>query len=127
MKERDFKRFGNFIVREGGKELTHYYRVKTANPQIEWKFRSGTLMYSLLSEYSSNPTMENSEIIVTVLVAIYYVSTISDATMINNIYKYISKALEDVGELPDDISIDEAKGSYMAQQMLKGGAENEQS
>lgn len=126
MKERDFKRFRNFIVREGGKELTHYYRVKTAHPQIEWKFRPGTLMYSLLNEYSSNPTLQNEEVIVTVLVALYYVSTASDPSLIKMVYEHIQSVIINAKPQEEDEGIEDAKNSFITQEILKGGIKNEQ-
>lgn len=116
MSEKFEYRFGNFIATEGDDGI-HHYVIKTASPQIEWKVYDNTFLYNLIDKFREDGTEENEEVVKWQLIAMYYVSTVTDANMTSIVYSYIHEFSENI-EAGEDIEISQAKAAYYVKEFL---------
>ena len=116
MEEKVKFNLGNFIIEECSDSLM-YYRICTVTPQIEWKIYGESFIYNLIEKYLQDKDDETKEMLHMQIVAMYYMSTASDANLSTILFTYIEK-LSDSIEVGDDIEISQAKASYYVKKMM---------
>ena len=71
----------------------------------------------LIDKFREDGTEENEEVVKWQLIAMYYVSTVTDANMTSIVYSYIHEFSENI-EAGEDIEISQAKAAYYVKEFL---------